>query len=113
MNAYVATAYNGTDPMAAWVMAIVLLLVVTVVAWGLLRIVIATACSIKSEVAHVWANGQRVANNTIHIPSLYATRDAVGAIIDRVVGIAGQAKAIELHAQECSGCPACFLKKPG
>ncbi len=113
MTAYAATAFNGTDPMAAWMTAIVLLLVVTAVAWGLLSVVIGTARSIKSEVAQVWANGQRVANNTIHIASLYATRDAVGAIIERVVGIAGQAKAIELHAQECSGCPACFLKKPG
>jgi len=113
MNAYAIAAFNGTDPMAAWVMAIVLLMVVTIVAWGLLRVIIGAARSIKSEVAQVWANGQRAANNTIHIASLYATRDAIGAIIERVGGIAEQAKAIELHAQECSECPACFLKKPG
>lgn len=113
MNAYAAAAFNGTDPMAGWVMAIGLLLVVTVVAWGLLRIVIGAARAIKSEVAQVWANGQRVANNTIHIASLYATRDAVGAIIERAGGIAGHAKAIEAHGKECSGCPACFLKKAG
>lgn len=113
MNAYAAAAFNGTDPMAGWVMAIVLLLVVTVVAWGLLRTVIMSARAIKSEVAQVWANGQRVANNTIHIASLYATRDAVGAIIERAGGIAGHAKAIEAHAKECPGCPACLFKKTG
>ena len=113
MNAYAAAAFNGTDPMAGWVMAIVLLLVMTVVAWGLLRIIVSAARALKSEVAQVWANGQRVANNTIHIASLYATRDAVGAIIERAGGIAGHAKAIEAHARECPGCPVCLLKKTG
>lgn len=111
MHALAAAAFNGTDPVAGWVAAIILLLVVTVVAWGLLRTIIAAARAIKAEVAQVWANGQRVANNTIHIASLYKTQEAVGSIIERAGGIANHAKAIEAHAKECPGCPACLLKK--
>lgn len=106
-----SAALDGTDPVAGWFVANVLLVVVAIVAWVLLRQVIAAARAIKGEVAQVWANGQRVANNTIHIASLYKTQDAVGAIIEKAGGIATHAKAIEAHAKECAGCPACLLKK--
>ncbi len=112
MSAYALSALGGNNPMAGWFVTNLLLVVVTIVTWMLLRRVITAARTIKAEVAQVWANGQRVANNTIHIASHYATRDAVGAIIERAGGIAGHAKAIESHAKECSGCPAFFLKKP-
>lgn len=111
MAAYALSAIDGTDPIGGWLLANVLLVVVSIVAWQLLRRVIDAARAIKSEVAQVWANGQRVANNTIHIASLYKTRDAVGAIIEKAGGIATHAKAIEAHARGCTGCPACFLKK--
>ncbi len=111
MAAYALSAIDGTDPIAGWFLANVLLVVVSIVAWLLLRWVIDAARAIKAEVAQVWANGQRVANNTIHIASLFQTKDAVGAIIEKAGGIATHAKAIEAHAKSCSGCPACFLKK--
>ena len=111
MAAYALSALDGTDPIAGWFLANVVLVVVTIVAWMLLRSIIQAARAIKGEVAQVWANGQRVANNTIHIASLYKTRDAVGAIIDRAGGIAAHAKAIETHAKGCTGCPSCLLKK--
>ena len=113
MFAFVRSAFDGSEPFAGWVAAIVLLLVVTLVAWELLRLIIGAASAIKTEVAQVWANGQRVANNTIHIASLYQTRDTVGAIIERAGNIAGHAKAIEAHAKACPGCPDCFLRKQG
>lgn len=111
MNAFAASAFNGADPIAGWGAAILLLLVVTVVAWGLLRTIIAAARAIKGEVAQVWASGQRVANNTIHIANLYKTKDTVEGIVERAGGIAGHAKAMEAHARECPGCPSCLLKK--
>lgn len=112
MNAYARSAFDGSDPMAGWVVAILLLLVVTVVAHILLTQIIRTACKIRVAVAEVWTNGQRVANNTIHIASLYETRDAVDAIVGGAGSIAGHAKAIEAHAKDCPGCPSCFLQPP-
>lgn len=112
MGSWLTRALTGADPTAGWIAAILLLLVVTLVAWALLQSIIGAARAIKAEVAQVWANGQRVANNTIHIANLYKTRDAVGDIISTAGGIATHAKAIEAHARDCPGCPACFLKKP-
>ena len=113
VNAYAMSAFDGTDPIAGWVVAIVLLLVVTLVAYALLRRIVMVARGILMTVAEVWTNGQRVANNTIHIASLYRTRDAVDVIVGGAGSIAGHAKAIEAHAKECAGCPSCFLKQPG
>ena len=111
MSAHALSALDGSNPIAGWFVANLLLVVVTIVAWTLLRRVVDAARAIKAEVAQVWANGQRVANNTIHIASLYKTKEAVGGIIERAGGIAGHAKAIEAHAKQCAGCPACLLKK--
>jgi len=102
---------NGTDPIASWWLAVVVLLVVTVVVAVLLHLVINAAKAVDSEAAEVWARGQRVANNTIHIASLYRTSELVDRILDRAGGIAKSATAIRDHAESCPGCPECIWKK--
>jgi hypothetical protein len=103
--------FDGSDPSLSWWTAIVILLVVTAVVYVLLRLVTQTALRIEKEVSEIWVRGQRVANNTIHIATLYKTRDYVEAILGRAGHIAGEAAAIEAHARSCPGCPACIFSK--
>ncbi|MSU91243.1 hypothetical protein GE300_16800 [Rhodobacteraceae bacterium 2CG4] len=92
-----------------WWIALALALVVTGVVAVLLWQVIATARDIRDGAAVIWARGQQVANNTIHIALLYRTLEAVHAIRDRATGILGHAGAIRDHAETCPGCPECIL----
>ena len=100
---------SGADPFTSWWLAIAVTLIVTVVVAVLLRMIISTARDIDATAAEIWARGQRVANNTIHIAALYQTRDVAGRILGRAGQIAGHAEAITDHAQHCPGCPKCFL----
>ncbi len=99
---------DGTNPITSWWIAIVLLIVVTLVVAFLLRLIIQTAMDIDDVAAEIWVRGQRVANNTIHIASLHATKDTVGGILGRAGRIAGHATAIREHAESCPGCPSCI-----
>lgn len=103
----------GTDPITSWWFAIVLVEVVTVVVAILLSMVIRTAAAIDDEVAKVWANGQRVANNTIHIAVLYKTHDYVRGILGRAGRILSSSEAIRDHAKDCPSCPKCIWHKGG
>ena len=103
----------GTNPIASWWLAVIIVVVVIVVVAILLSMVIKTASAIDDEVAEVWANGQRVANNTIHIAALYQTSDAVDGILDRAGRIAGSAQAIKDHAEGCPSCPRCIWHQGG
>ncbi len=105
----VSDLLTGTDPTASWILAITTLVVVSAVVWLLLHLVAATAAGIKSGVAEVWAGGQRVANNTIHIAKAYQIPDGVEAILGHAGKIAASTEAIKAHAASCPGCPACFL----
>ena len=92
-----------------WWIAIVLAVVVTAVVAVLLRMIVATAADIEETVAEIWTRGQRVANNTIHIPNLYKTNEIVGGILGRAERILGNARSIAAHAETCPGCPACLV----
>ncbi len=107
----VSDLLTGTDPTASWILAIAILVVVSAVVWLLLHLVAATAARIKSGAAEVWAGGQRVANNTIHIAKAYEIADGVEAILGHAGKIAANTEAIRAHAANCPGCPACFLGK--
>ena len=50
-------------------------LVVTLVALVLLLVIISDAKTIHFEASKIWNTGQKVANNTIHIPILQKTCD--------------------------------------
>ena len=97
------------EPVTLWWLAIGLSVVVTLVVAVLLTIILRTARDIEDGAAVVWANGQRVANNTIHIPLLYPINAAASEILKRAGGILSTSKDIVAHAQDCPGCPKCIL----
>ncbi len=103
----------GTNPIASWWLAIVIVAVVLLVVTALLVMVIRTAGAINQEVAVVWANGQRVANNTIHIAALYKTHEYVQGILGGAGRILGSSEAIRDHAKDCPRYPKCIWHKGG
>ncbi len=104
---------SGVNPIASWWLAIIVVAVVTLVVALLLSRIIKTASAINDEVAEVWANGQRVANNTIHIAALYQTADTVDGVLNRAGRIANSAQAIKDHAEQCPSCPVCIWHREG
>jgi hypothetical protein len=102
---------DGSDPFLSWGVALATVLVVTGVVHLMLRMIIGIARDIERALDDIWAHGQRIANNTIHIANLYRTRDLVHRILGGVERIAAHAKAIEEHAKACPGCPECLLSR--
>ncbi len=96
---------SGIDPAASWWLAAILLLVVSAVVWLLLHLVTRTAEEIEAAVAVVWEHGQRVANNTIHIPKLHEVAGGVEAILGRAGRIAASAEALRSHTEGRPGSP--------
>lgn len=93
-----------------WIICLVLGLVVTIVVAILLFLIRKTAREILEGVQQIWTEGKLVANNTIQIPIyLTVTNQVVSKIYDTAVKIIGGAAAIEQHASNCPGCPACVL----
>ncbi|MAT87018.1 MAG: hypothetical protein CL532_00495 [Aestuariivita sp.] len=103
----------GTNPIASWLLAIVIVAVVLVVVTTLLVMVIRTAGAINEDVATVWANGQRVANNTIHIATLYKTHEYVQGILGRAGRILGSSEALRNHANDYPSGPKCIWHQAG
>lgn len=93
-----------------WWASLALGLVVSGVVALLLWLIHQGAATINERVARIWDVGQRVANNTVHIPALYKTNDVAGQILATALRIDSGAAAIERHAQGCPGCPHCMLK---
>ncbi len=90
-----------------WWISLALGLVVSGVVSLLLWLIHREASRIDGLVAKIWDAGQRVANNTIHIPLLYRTNEMAGGILASAARIEQGARAIRDHAQDCPGCPAC------
>ncbi len=80
---------------------VVVILVVAI----LLTLIVRTARQINETAGDIWIVGQRIANNTVHIPLLQRTNQIVDGILERASGIDGAAARIEAHAKECPGCP--------
>lgn len=95
-----------------WVVTLVLYAVVLTVVAALLALVLGTARRIRSAVAEVWTVGQQVANNTVHIARLDPIGHVVGEIAAAAPALVGAAAALRVHAERCTGCPAC-LGGPG
>ena len=92
-----------------WVASLVLGLVVSLVVTYLLWLIHSTALNIDGLVSKIWDTGQRVANNTIHIPALVRTNAVAGEILETALRINAGAEAIATHANGCPGCPHCML----
>ena len=101
----------GEPAMLLWQIALIVTLAVALVVAGLLYWLHHRARAIEHLVAAIWQTGQRVANNTVHIPQLYAIADGVEAILASAGRIGGHAAAIEAHAADCRGCPQCIWRK--
>jgi predicted RNA-binding protein YlqC (UPF0109 family) len=80
-----------------WLLAILLALVVTGVVAFLLLQIIRTAEAIEAGCAEIWARGQRVANNTIHLANLHRTQEATERILGRAGRILSHVKALDAH----------------
>ena len=93
-----------------WWVSLALGLVVSLVVTLLLWLIHRTATTINGVVARIWDVGQRVANNTVHIPALYKTNAVATDILASALNINAGASAIESHANGCPGCPQCMLK---
>ncbi len=97
----------------AWIASLALGAVVVVVVALLLRAILMTVRQIDAAVAQVWVTGQRIANNTVHIPLLHETNRVAGQILARAGGIDGAAAQIEEHSSACPSCPQCALAPRG
>jgi uncharacterized protein YoxC len=89
--------------LTVWWVSLGIGVVVIVVVAVLLTLIVHTARQIDGAVSEIWTVGQRIANNTIHIPLLNHTNRVVDDILERAGGINGATEAIEDHAQECPG----------
>ncbi|MAO99095.1 MAG: hypothetical protein CMQ60_04665 [Gammaproteobacteria bacterium] len=68
-----------------WSVSLGIGLVVTLVALILLLIIIGDAKTIHFAVSKIWDTGQKVANNTIHIPILKKTSDNLEKTLNSAV----------------------------
>ena len=92
-----------------WTVTLAVYGVVVVVVALLLTLIVREARRITAGVGAIWTVGQKIANNTIHIALLDTTNHVAGRIFQSAKGIVGATAAIEAHAEECPGCPACVL----
>ena len=92
-----------------WTLSLVVFVVVLIVVAILLTLILKAAHDIKGGVTIIWNVGQRIANNTIQLSLLGKTNDAAKLILTSAVGVIGATAAIQAHAGECPGCPACVL----
>ena len=83
-----------------WWVSLGLGVVVILVVAVLLTLIVRTARQIDGAVSDIWTVGQRIANNTVHIPLLHRTNQIVDGILERASGIDGAVAAIERHAEE-------------
>lgn len=89
--------------LTVWWVSLGIGVVVIVVVAILLTLIVRAAGQIQETAADIWTVGQRVANNTVHIPMLHRTNQVVDGILDRAGGIDGATAAIEEHALDCPG----------
>jgi len=94
-----------------WGVSLIIGVVVIIVVAVLLHMIRNTARDIEGGASAIWTQGKLVANNTIHIPTLLGTTNAVAdQILDNAVGVLNNAKEIVGHIDGCPGCPDCVLK---
>ena len=104
-----AVASSAHAVQIVWWSSLALGVVVSAVVALLLWLIYDTAKTINGRVSSLWDTGQRVANNTVHVPALAKTSEVVGQILAAAMRIDHGAAAIESHANGCPGCPGCML----
>lgn len=96
-----------------WTISLVVYFVVVGVVALLLTLILRTAKQIHGGASAIWTSGQKVANNTIHIPLLGRTGFFVTRILESAVRTAGAVAAVEQHSGACPHCPTCVVGGPG
>lgn len=102
-------SHNAETIQRIWTLTLSIYAVVLVVVLVLLILILQAARKIRAGVGQIWVVGQKIANNTIHIPLLVKTNGVAGRILASATGIVGATAAIKAHAETCPGCPACVL----
>ena len=82
-----------------WWISLGIGVVVILVVAALLTAIRRTARQINETAADIWVVGQRIANNTVHIPLLQRTNHIVDGILERASGIEEATARIEEHAE--------------
>lgn len=92
-----------------WTTSLIIFTVVLVVVAVMLTLILHEARRILQGVKAIWVTGQKIANNTIHIPLLVMTNHVAGQILGSAVGVVGATAAVQGHAEHCPGCPSCVI----
>lgn len=96
-----------------WMWSLVIYFVVVGVVALLLTLILRTARQIHGGVAAIWHTGQKIANNTIHIPLLLRTNALTHQILESAGRTAVAVDGIASHAATCPGCPHCVIGHGG
>ncbi len=88
-----------------WSVSLALGIVVTIVVAILLQAVVNTAGRILSVASDIWTDGQRVANNTVHIALLDRTNHMFGGILGEAVPLAKATGQIADATRRVGGSP--------
>ncbi len=86
-----------------WWIALALGVVVALVVAGLLAWIHREAGVILGHVSEIWNVGQRVANNTVHVPLLFATNALAARMLDATQRISRAAASLDENARHSSG----------
>ena len=82
-----------------WWISLGIGVVVILVVAALLTAIRRTARQINEAAADIWVVGQRIANNTVHIPLLNRPNRLVAGILERASGIEEATARIEEHVE--------------
>jgi hypothetical protein len=92
-----------------WIWSLVVYFVVVGVVAVLLTLILNMTKRVGAGAGAIWVAGQKVANNTIHIPLLARTNHLVTRTLESAVRTADAVAAIEQHASACPHCPTCLI----
>lgn len=98
---------------AVWAWSLAVYFVVVGVVAVLLTMILSTTRRIRAGAGAIWVAGQKVANNTIHIPLLARTNHLASSILESAGRTAAAVAAVERHAAACPQCPACVIGGKG
>jgi hypothetical protein len=96
-----------------WGVSLAIGLVVALVVAALLMLIIRTARQIHEVTSEIWVDGQRCANNTVHIPLLFDTNRRLTGILVHASGVIEGSERLKEHVETCPGCPECLAGGSG
>jgi heme/copper-type cytochrome/quinol oxidase subunit 2 len=105
--------YSDEAIETVWGISLLIAAVVITVVALLLGLISMTARKIQDAAGEIWIQGKFVANNTIHIPIFLATTNrVVGEVLASAQDVLKEARKVQHHIEECTGCPDCMNSEP-